>query len=156
MFGHEEHEDREKIIELLRELLQLGKRVEHLLKRIESRFEPKSATLTFVTEQGETTMPLTVKMGDKPGGAVFQEFDGPNGTGNKVAPLGPVVFSSDNPAVATIDPATGAFAYISPGVANMTGKDTGPGGLSASDALTVLPATPPPPVSATLTLQPGA
>lgn len=98
---------------------------------------------------------LTVKMGDKPGGAVFQEFDGPNGTGNKVAPIGAVVFSSDNPAVATVDPSTGALAYISPGSANITGSDNGVGGLSASDTLTVLPATPPAPVSATLTLLPG-
>lgn len=101
-------------------------------------------------------MPLTVKMGDNPGGAIFQEWDGPNGTGNKVPPVGPVTFSSDNPAVATVDPSTGAFAYISPGAANISGQDTGPGGLSASDVLTVMPATAPPPVSATLTLQPGA
>ena len=100
-------------------------------------------------------MPLTVKMGDVPGGAVFQEFDGTNGTGNKIPPVGAVSFSSDNPSVATIDPSTGALAYISPGAANITGADSGPGGLSASDVLTVMPATTPPPVSATLTLQPG-
>jgi len=98
---------------------------------------------------------LTVKMGDKPGGAVFQEWDGPNGTGNKVPPVGVVGYVSDNPAVATVDPVTGAFAYISPGTANITGSDNGVGGLSATDQLTVLPAASVPPVSATITLQPG-
>lgn len=146
--GHEEHEYHEEVIKLL-------KGIEHTLKRILRRFEPRSAVLTLESGQGEIKMPLTVKMGDNPGGAVFQEFDGPNGTGNKVAPVGAVVYSSDNPAVATIDPSTGAFAYISPGVANITGADNGAGGLSASDALTVMPATPVAPVSATLTLQPG-
>ena len=96
-------------------------------------------------------MPLTVHLNDAPGSAVFQEFDGLNGTGNKVPAIGPVTFASDNTAVATVDPNTGALGYIGAGIANISGTDAG-NSLTASDALTVTANLA---VSATTTLLPG-
>jgi hypothetical protein len=124
------------------------------LRRRLSRAE--SATLTLVTHprhnhKGEH-MPLTVHVNDKPGLAVFQEFDGPTGTGNKVPPTGAVTFASSNPAVATVDATSGALAYLSAGTTSISGADSS-NGLTASDTLTVVAA---PAVSATLTLVPGA
>ena len=110
----------------------------------------ESATLTFLNAKGET-MPLTVHVNDTPGKAVLQEFAGPSGTGQIVPPTGVVSYSSSNPAVATVDPSSGALAYVSPGTAVISGSDAG-SGLSASDTLTVTAA---PAVSATLTLEPG-
>lgn len=95
-------------------------------------------------------MPLTVHLNDKPGIASYQEFDGPGGTGNKVPPTGAVAYASDAPAVATVDPATGQLAYLSAGVATISGSDGG--NLPASDVLTVVASVA---VSATLTLNPG-
>lgn len=97
-------------------------------------------------------MPLTVHINDTPGSASFQEFSGAGGTGIVVPPVGAVTFASDNTAVATVDPTSGLLAYLSAGVANISGSDAG-NSLTASDVLTVSAATA---VSAVLTLTPGA
>lgn len=129
--------------------------IEHELRRIAHCLchKPKalSAILFFKTQNGETSMPLTVHINDVPGVASFQEFSGPSGTGIVVPPVGAVTFASDNPAVATVDPTSGALAYISAGTANISGSDAG-NALTASDVLTVSAATA---VSAVLTLTPG-
>ena len=95
-------------------------------------------------------MPKTIA----PGGtatSLFQEWTGPSGTGTVVPNAGAIAFSSDNPAVATVDPASGAVTGVADGTANIHGTDP-VNNLTASDVLTV--ATPPPvAVSATLTLQ---
>ena len=109
----------------------------HLLHR------PFSATLKF---EG-VDMPKTVA----PGGtatALFQEWTGPSGTGTVVPNAGPIAFSSDNTAVATVDAATGAVTAVADGKATITGTDS-VNNLTASDILTVAS----PAVSATLTLQ---
>jgi len=112
----------------------------HLLLR------PQSATLRVTG----VTMPKTIA----PGGtatSLFQEWTGPSGTGTVVPNAGAIAFSSDNPAVATVDPASGAVTGVADGTANIHGTDP-VNNLTASDVLTV--ATPPPvAVSATLTLQ---
>jgi hypothetical protein len=95
-------------------------------------------------------MPLTVHLSDKPGTAHYQEFDGPNGTGNKVPPTQAVGYMSDNVTVATVDVATGQLAYVGEGVAVISASDGG--NLPASDTLTVTANVA---VSATLTLNPG-
>jgi len=82
--------------------------------------------------------------------AVYQEWDGQNGTGNKVPPTGTVAYASDNPAVATVDPVSGQLAYVSDGDTTISASDSG--NLPASDLLTVVASTA---VSSTLTLQPG-
>ena len=98
-------------------------------------------------------MPATILVG-KTATAVLTEFTGPNGTGTQVPPIGPVVYSSDNPAVATVDPASGLCTGVSGGTANITGTDQG-NGIVASDVLTVQAAAPPPAVSGVLTLTPN-
>ena len=111
----------------------------HILNR------PQSATLAVISGG---TMPKTVA----PGGtfsSLFQEWTGPSGTGTVVPNAGPIAFSSDNPAVATVDPASGAGTALAAGTAIITGVDS-VNSLSASDVLTV---TAPVAVSATLTLQ---
>jgi uncharacterized protein YjdB len=130
---------------------------EHRRRRI------RSSTLTFRFrhhddydsdiddyKKRETTLMLTVHLNDRPGSAVYQEFDGLNGTGNKVPPVGAVVYASDNPAVAVVDPATGALVYVSAGTAVISASDNG--NFPASDTLTVVASVA---QSATLTLTAG-
>jgi hypothetical protein len=123
--------------------------IAHLLRRLVGK-HAQSATLSFITSQGETIMPLTVHLNDKPGTAKYQEFDGLAGTGNKVPPTGVVAYASDTPTVATVDPVTGALVYVSAGTAKISASDGG--NLPASDVLTVVASVA---VSATLTLNPG-
>lgn len=99
---------------------------------------------------GGNKMSATIQVG-KTASSLFQEWSGPNGTGTVVPPVGAVTFSSDNTAVATVDPNTGIATGVSAGTANIKGQD-GTNGLSASDVLTVTAAGPGPAVSATLTL----
>lgn len=96
-------------------------------------------------------MPATIVMGGKGAQAVYQEWSGPNGTGTLVPPVGAVSYSSDNPAVATVDPASGAVVAVAAGVTNINGVDAG-SGLKASDVITVTPQVSVPPASATLVL----
>ena len=80
----------------------------------------------------------------------FTEWDGPNGTGNKVKVSGPITFASDNTAVATVDGTTqrlnadgvsidvDVISGMQAGVANITGVDTAsPNKVAAGDTLTV-------------------
>lgn len=83
--------------------------------------------------------------------ATFLEWSGAGGTGVQVPPVGAVTYSSDTPAVATVDPNTGIVTGVSAGTANISGADAG-NSLTASDVLTVVAAPPPVAVSATLTL----
>lgn len=92
-------------------------------------------------------MPATIQVG-KTASSSFLEWSGPNGTGTQEAPVGAVTYSSDNTAVATVDPATGIATGVSAGTANISGTDAG-NSLTASDVLTVSIG---PAVSATLTL----
>jgi hypothetical protein len=142
------HIEREEV-DLLREIKRLLERILHLL-------EPSpvavSSTLSFVLPQGGvTTMPLTVNLTDVPGVAVYAEFDV---NGNPVAATGTVAYSSDTPAVATVDPVSGQLAYIAAGTAVISASDSG--NLPASDVLTVNGAVVSTAVSSTLTLIPGA
>jgi len=97
-------------------------------------------------------MPATILVGGT-ANSLFQEWTGPNGTGTVVPNAGAPAFSSDNPAVATVDPATGVATGVAPGTANISGTDPA-NGLTASDVLTVN-AVVQPAVSATLTLTPN-
>ena len=131
------------------EILHVLRQIEHLLQDALRR--PRSSVLQIVTPDGGLQlMPATIQVGGKGAIAVYQEFDGPGGTGNKVKPVGTVNYSSDNPGVATVD-ASGNITAVAPGTANITGNDTG-ANLPASDVVTVTPAAGGVPVSATLTI----
>lgn len=95
-------------------------------------------------------MPASIQVGGAGAKAVYQEFDGPNGTGNAIRPLGTVAYSSDNPGVATVD-AQGNITAVGPGTANITANDSG-ANLPASDVVTVTAGGTGQPVSATLVI----
>lgn len=80
-------------------------------------------------------MPATLKVGQT-ATALLVEFDGPNGTGNQVPPVGPVSYSSSDPSIATVDPSSGLITAVAPGTVTITGTDSG-NSLSASDTATV-------------------
>jgi uncharacterized protein YjdB len=95
-------------------------------------------------------MPATLQVGQT-ATAVFTEFSGLNGTGVVVAPIGPVVFSSSDPSIATVDPASGLVTAVAPGAATITGTDQG-NGLTASDSVSDTPLVA---ASATLVISPN-
>ncbi len=102
-------------------------------------------------------MIVQVNLNDPPGLAVQREWDGPDATGNEIPNAGQVAYTSDNPAVATVDSVTGQLAYIWAGDANISGLDPA-NQLTSTSKLTVV-APPPPPakaVSATMSLVPGS
>ena len=113
--------------------------IEELLFLLLQERAPKrarSARLVFKDSKGNTMANITVHINDAPSTAVFTEFSGANGTGIAVPPVGAVAFVSDNPAVCTVDPASGLLGYVSAGTANITGTDAG-NSLTASGAVTV-------------------
>lgn len=107
-----------------------------LLEEIEELLE-KSEGTSAVSAKGEL-MPASIALNGHGALFTFTEFDGPNGTGNKVPPIGVIAYASDNPAVATVD-ASGNVTAIGVGSALISGTDPG-NGLTASDQLTVTPA----------------
>jgi hypothetical protein len=126
--------------------LEVLKEILHELRKLRHELFPQaqSATLTL----GGNGMPATIQVGGT-ATATFLEWSGPGGTGVQVPPVGAVTYSSDNPAVATVDPNTGIATGVSAGTANISGTDAG-NNLTASDVLTV--SAPPPPVAVSATL----
>ena len=66
----------------------------------------------------------------------YQEWSGPNGTGDKLNPAGPVTYQSDNPLAVAVDPNSGIATGLAAGTANITATDS-VDGLSASTQITV-------------------
>jgi uncharacterized protein YjdB len=96
-------------------------------------------------------MPATLQVGQA-ATCSFKEWTQPNGGGVEIAPIGPVVFSSSDPTVATVDPATGNIKAVGVGVVTITATDNG-NQLSATDSVTGVPSTAKA-VSATLLVTP--
>jgi hypothetical protein len=82
--------------------------------------------------------------------AVWQEWSGPNGTGDKLAPAGPVSFTSSDSTIATVDATSGLITGMAIGSATISGTDS-TNNLSASDTVTVVEVA----QSATLTVVPN-
>lgn len=119
----------EEIRELLHSILVV-------LRDIRKELKPKhaeSAQLYIKDAKGNRLMPATLAVG-KTATAVLHEFDGPNGTGNELPPVGPVSYSSSDPSIATVDPTSGLITAVAPGTVTITGTDAG-NGLSASDTV---------------------
>lgn len=112
----------------------------------------QSAKLTFVDSKGEPMANPQVQVGQT-ASSNFQEFSGPNQTGQVLPNAGAIALVSDNPSVVAIDPATGKPIGVAVGTANITGTDQS-NGLSASAALDVVVVAPPVAQSASLTLTP--
>lgn len=147
----EQHEELrlDRILERIAESL-AG--IDWSLQQIASELKPNlavSAKLTF--QIGGKAMPATAHVNDKPGSYAYQEFDGPNGSGNKVPPTGVVAFASDNPAVATIDATSGQMTYVGAGTANISASDGG--NFPATDVFTLIASVA---ASSTLTFTPGS
>lgn len=123
-----------------REELYLLRRILEELKEIAGRLKPAkavSAKLLILDSKGNRLMPAQANIGQT-GTAVLKEFTGPNQTGVDIKPIGPVVFSSSDPTIATIDPASGVFTAVAAGTVTLTGLDQG-NSLSASDVLSDQP-----------------
>ena len=92
-------------------------------------------------------MPASIVVG-KTATSTWQEWSGPNGTGDKLPPAGPVTYASSDATIATVDANTGVVTGVAAGTATITGTD-GTNSLTASDTVTVTAEVA---VSATLTL----
>ena len=95
--------------------------------------------------------PVTLTMGAGPAVAEVQEFSGPNGTGTAEPDQGAIEFSSDNPAVATVDE-NGDVTPVAPGTANITATDSVNTALTDTVEVTVVEAPPAPNESLVLTI----
>lgn len=140
MFHNEQHcrEERERLERAIERLLDI---VDDLLDR--KMLAAQSATGELMSK---TVLPGVKSL------FTFTEWDGPNGTGNKVKASGPITFASDNTAVATVDNATqrlnadgvsidvDVVSGMQAGIANITGVDSAsPNKVAAGDVLTVSP-----------------
>ncbi len=81
-------------------------------------------------------MPVTILVG-KTAASTWQEWSGPNGTGDKLAPAGSVTYMSSDPTIATVDLNTGIATGVAVGAVSIAGTDTA-NNLTASDTLTVI------------------
>jgi len=121
------------------EKIKLLERILVVEERIYAVLRPRlSATLHF--KQKESRMPATILVG-KTASSNFQEWSGPNGTGDKLPSAGPVTFTSSDSTVATVDPnsglVTGVAATGGSAKATITGVDSA-NNLTASDTITVV------------------
>ena len=147
-----DHDDHDEHIE--RRLARLERKIDALLIGLniliveeDEENAAKSAKLTFLDSKGKTLMPATLSVGQT-ATAQLHEFTGLNGSGSEIPPIGPVTYSSSDDTIATVDASTGLVTAVGPGVATITGLDSG-NGLSASDIVSDTPVVA---QSATLTL----
>jgi len=117
-------------------LFQFFRAILDLLREIRDLLE-KLVGKPALSAKGEL-MPASIALNGNGAVFTFTEFDGRNGTGNSVPPIGVIQYASDNAAVASVD-ASGNVTAIGVGTANISGTDPG-NGLTASDQLTVTPA----------------
>lgn len=104
----------------------------HLIREaLEARGPAKFAKLILFDSKGIIHMPATLAVG-KTATAVLQEFVVLGGPA--VPNVGPVVYSSSDVTIATVDPASGLVTAIAAGVATITGIDQG-NSLTASDTV---------------------
>lgn len=126
-------------------LIGIERRLEHIERRLRKleqavfHHAAKSARLLFFVNLNSKggTMDTTVHITDAPLTASLVEFDGPNGTGNKVVPIGPTTYSSSDLSIATVDANTGKLTYVKEGQATITALDSG-NRLTASAILTII------------------
>ena len=131
MFGHDECCKRtNELLKLIHEELQL------ILKALQP-VVAQSLTVVFTNSKGQLPMPATLQVGAT-ATAVAQEWSGPNGTGSKLAPAGVIAFTSSDPTIATVDPASGLVTAVGPGTATITGTDP-VNNLSGSDTVSDTP-----------------
>lgn len=138
--------------ELARAILIAGDQISDGLFKVAAAIQalvpPKADTLSaiLIPEKGasmfaKTEAPLTVPVGTTGTTTVVE-----TAKGVQVPPVGPIVYASDNPAVATYA-TDGTWAAVAPGTCNMSQLDQG-NGLTDTTPLTVTAA--PPPVADTL------
>jgi hypothetical protein len=117
---HETHD----LKEISRELREIRSVLAEILRIVKPKASRSGTTTFFNRATGEfMANPVTVHISDAPLLTVAQEWDGPNGTGNKNPAEGNITFSSDNPAAVTVNAQTGQLAYVAAGVANISWVD---------------------------------
>lgn len=120
MWNVKDHELLESMVESLADLVQI--------------FTPRlSATLTY-HHKGEK-MPVTLLVGQT-ANPTYQEWSGPNGTGDPLPPAGAVTYASSDATKVSVDPNSGVPTGVALGSAKITATDAA-NGLSASDTITV-------------------
>lgn len=136
----------EDFLDLIEDLIELGVSndiLEHLFEIIlsiiasQSGGKAASAVLYFRDLKGELLMDVTVHLNDVALVAQQVEFDGPNGTGNIVANIGPTSYTSADPTIATVDPVSGQLKYLKAGTVAISGLNAG-NQLSSVGNLTII------------------
>ena len=98
-------------------------------------FRPRlSSTLTYLRRKGADNL-ATILVG-KTASPVYQEWSGPNGTGDKLPPAGNVSYASSDSTVVSVDPASGAATGVALGSAQVTATDAA-NGLQATATINV-------------------
>jgi hypothetical protein len=120
-----------KTHELLREIIRELREIRHELKPKKAHF----ARLYIIDSEGRRLMPAQLSVGQT-ATAVLHEFVAVGGA--ELAPIGPVSYTSSDPTIATVDPASGLITAVALGTATITGTDGG-NNLSASDSVSDQP-----------------
>jgi hypothetical protein len=136
--------------ELLEELRKLNRTEKSILAAVSGPDLNDSIALTIPSQKGETTMgaPATLVLGQPAVQATAVESLAgvPQTTFN-----GPLAFSSDNAAVASVDPASGLVTSVAVGTCNISVLDA-IGNLSDSVAVTVISGVTPPVLNDSISL----
>jgi hypothetical protein len=139
MGKHEERKierEEQDIKEILKKIVRIEEENERILKQILARLTGAQSLVLTIQDSEGNNMGNPATIGATGGLATVQEFSGPGGTGSVVPTVGPIVFASDNVAVATVDPASGAITAVAPGSCNISALDK-TNNLTDSVAVTV-------------------
>jgi hypothetical protein len=124
----------------LEEIAKWTKEIAYLLRTRLPR-QSNSLVVKILVNGEEMGQPVTLTLGEGPVVAEVEEFSGPSGTGTVVPDEGTIEFSSDTPAVATVD-TNGNVTPIAVGTANITAVDSSNAALTDTVPVTVVAAAP--------------
>lgn len=109
---------------------------------------PPEKAVTAVLTYSIGGNPMGAPVSGAPGNTATPTFSEADANGVSVAPIGPVIFASDNTAIVSVDASTGIATLVAAGTANVSALDSG-NGLTDSVAFTVTAVVP---VATTATL----
>lgn len=126
-------------LDIAYELHLLREAVQQIAGFLTASKQAKSLVVKILDSKGNTLMPAVLQIGQT-AQAVAQEFSGPNGSGSPLPLAGVIAWTSSDPTIATVDPASGLVTAVGAGQATITGTDPA-NGLSGSDIVSDQPIT---------------
>lgn len=113
-----DYEIKESESEFEKRLIHVLKEIAHWLKELVGKHQAEGFVLKILAEGKIMGSPATI-------GATGGQLSAQNADGTPYKPVGALAFASDNSAIASVDPVSGAVTAVAAGTCNLAAQDSG-------------------------------